>query len=305
MNKKKHITVCICTYKRPELLAQLLEKLHNQDSEELFTISIVVVDNDNEFSAKPIVKQFINKGEIEIVYSQITGQNFALVRNTAVKKATGDYIAFIDDDEYPINNWLLLLYQTIQHYQVSGALGPVVPAFQTTPPKWVVRGKLCERTRLKTGIYLVWEQTRTGNAMLKREIFNDPDNYFDLKFGLGGEDVTFFEKLIDKGHQFVWCDEAIVYEEVPEERLKISYFLKRSELRGYITYYNYKNTRPWIKNIFVFLKSFTVFIIYLFLLPFYLLIGYHRFINLLIRFVHHLTIIRTFFKLLKINKRDI
>ena len=42
----QHVSVCICTYKRPVLLKRLLEGLGEQDTSGLFTFSIVVVDND-------------------------------------------------------------------------------------------------------------------------------------------------------------------------------------------------------------------------------------------------------------------
>jgi len=37
---------------------------------------------------------------------------------------------------------------------------------------------------------------------------------------------------MDAGHKFVWCNEAVVYEVVPPERWKRTYFLKRALLRG-------------------------------------------------------------------------
>src|SRR5207245_10546140 len=46
-NETKHITVCVCTYKRPHYLKRLLGELGNQDTSGLFTYSIVVADNDH------------------------------------------------------------------------------------------------------------------------------------------------------------------------------------------------------------------------------------------------------------------
>src|SRR3989304_3513647 len=42
---KKHISVCICTYKRPKWLDHLLKKLQEQETSELFTYSIILIDN--------------------------------------------------------------------------------------------------------------------------------------------------------------------------------------------------------------------------------------------------------------------
>ena len=51
-----HISVCICTYKRPQMLSELLSKLQNQVTSNQFTYSAVIVDNDTNQSAREIVK---------------------------------------------------------------------------------------------------------------------------------------------------------------------------------------------------------------------------------------------------------
>ena len=51
----KHISVCICTYKRPQLLKRLLGELQVLETGGLFTFSIVVADNDQGDSAKGVV----------------------------------------------------------------------------------------------------------------------------------------------------------------------------------------------------------------------------------------------------------
>ena len=54
----KHISVCICTYRRPQLLKRLLQTLEEQETDGLFTFSIVVADNDGQRSAEPLVSDF-------------------------------------------------------------------------------------------------------------------------------------------------------------------------------------------------------------------------------------------------------
>ena len=53
-----HVCVCVCTYKRPKFLRRLLEALSEQETEELFSYSIVVVDNDSQKSANQVVAEF-------------------------------------------------------------------------------------------------------------------------------------------------------------------------------------------------------------------------------------------------------
>ena len=146
-----HISVCICTYKRPGLLANLLEKLQQQRTNDLFTYSVVVVDNDVNESAKTVVETFKQKSSFNIDYFVEPEQNISLARNKAVGSARGNFIAFIDDDEYPEPNWLLNFYKTLTDINADGVLGPVVPYYPDGIPKWIIKSKICEMPSHRTG----------------------------------------------------------------------------------------------------------------------------------------------------------
>ena len=229
----KHITICICTYKRSELLRQLLTSLERQITEGLFDYSVVIVDNDKAGLAAPVAELCARQSNIRMSYYLEPEQNIAIARNKAVDSAKGDFVAFIDDDEFPDENWLLNLYKALHQFRADGVLGPVKPCFETEPPPWIIRGKLCERESFQTGATIQNpKHTRTGNVLLDRKIF-DKGSLFDPLFGkTGGEDVDFFRRMIQKGNTFVWCNEACVHEVIPPQRLKRSFFLKRALLRG-------------------------------------------------------------------------
>jgi len=101
-----HITVCVCTYKRPALLARLLDALATQATDGAFSYSLVVADNDEQASAAEIVAAFEASSGIETAYVVESRRNIALARNAAVALATGEYVATIDDDEFPGERWL-------------------------------------------------------------------------------------------------------------------------------------------------------------------------------------------------------
>src|SRR5688572_6221434 len=119
-----HISVCICTFRRPALLLRLLQELSLQETAGLFSYSVVVSDNDAAQSAKELVLQFSASSPLKVVYCAESEQNIALARNAALANANGEYIAFIDDDEYPARDWLLTLLKTCDKYGAEGALGP-------------------------------------------------------------------------------------------------------------------------------------------------------------------------------------
>ncbi len=229
---KDHISVCICTYKRPGMLKRALEGVLAQEGvHPAFCLEIVVVDNDSRESAREIIKEITSITPVRIIYDCEPEKNIALARNRALQNAMGNLIAFLDDDEIPTKKWLFHLYNTLYEYGADGVLGPVIPYYPPEAPGWLQKSDMFERRRFPTGTKLRPRDTRTGNVLAKSEIFRAVD--FDPRFGLtGGEDVDFFEKQIQLGRRFVWCDEAKVFEIQPRERWSKKYFIRRAIRTG-------------------------------------------------------------------------
>jgi succinoglycan biosynthesis protein ExoM len=210
------------------MLARALGGLSLQATAPSFSYEVIVVDNDSLRSAEETVRLFQSSSALKIVYACEPEQNIALARNRAIQNASGNFVAFIDDDEYPTKEWLSKLYHTIMAYKADGALGPVIPFFPNGTPQWLKKGNIFNRRRFRTGTRLTTRDTRTGNVLLNMGILPRGEAYFDPAFGLtGGEDVDFFGRQIKAGRVFVWCDEAEVYETVPPERWKTSFHFKK------------------------------------------------------------------------------
>lgn len=276
-----HISVCICTFRRPDLLQRLLRGLDEQEAGGLFTYSIVVVDNDELQSAEAVVSNFAATSRTAVRYCVESQQNIALARNKAVANAAGDFVAFIDDDEFPTKNWLLTLYTACEKYEVDGVLGPVKPHFDETPPQWVVRGQFYDRPSYPTGMIIDGKKGRTGNVLLKRELFAAAGAQpFRPQFRTG-EDQDFFTRMIELGHRFIWCHEAMAYEVVPPLRWKRSFMLRRALLNGGAAVLRKSFGPVEIAKSFIAVPTYTL------VLPFALLLGQHRFMSILIKLCDH------------------
>lgn len=280
-NETNHISVCICTYKRPRFLKRLLGELADQETGGLFTYSVVVADNDQLQSAKAVVLGFADTSSIPIMYCVEPRQSIALARNKAIQNATGDFIAFIDDDEFPSRYWLLTLFNTCNKYDVNGVLGPVKPHFDEEPPKWVVKGKFYERSTYPTGLVIDWRKGRTGNVLLRKEVFAAGEQPFRPEFR-AGSDQDFFRRMIEKGRVFIWCDEAVAYEVVPPIRWKRTFMLRSALLKGSMEPITASfGARDIVKSIIA-VPAYTA------ALPLALMLGQHRFMDLLMRLFDHL-----------------
>lgn len=279
-----HISVCICTFRRQEMLARTLDCVTSQVTAPTFSFEIVVVDNDNSRSAEDTVRNFQSTRSQDIIYDCEPERNISLARNKTIRNATGNLIAFIDDDEFPQHDWLLNMYKAYKQLNVDGILGPVKPNFDVVPPQWVIRGKLCERKSLPDlSIIKTPSDTRSGNVLINRQILDLAEGPFNPVYGKsGGGDIDFFRRMMERGHSFAWCNEGVVYETVPQERLKRTYFLKRALVRG-VTNAKQISLFSWST-----LKSLIAFFFYTLSLPVFFLIGHHYFMKYLIKDCDHI-----------------
>lgn len=276
-----HISICISTYKRPDLLKLLLTKLAHQETGDRFSYAIVVADNDELESARPVIDGLVANFPIPLAYCTEPRRNIAHVRNMSIARSNGDLIAFIDDDEFPNSDWLLRLLGCLERYGCAGVLGPVLPYYPAETPAWVKRGGFFVRPEHETGFVLPWAGCRTGNVLFRRSIIEQVHPVFNPEFGTAGSDMDFFRRMIALGHCFVWCKEAIVHEVVPPARWKRSFMLKRALLRGG-NFLKHPEGR-----LTALAKSAVAIPVYTLLLPFLLLVGHHLFMKYLIKWCDH------------------
>ena len=276
------IDICICTYERPSQLRNLLEELAHQEVDGQVSYSIVVVDNDRNRSAEDVVASFKNKDSgIRISYHSEAIPNIARARNKCVSESRAEFLAFIDDDEVPLKGWLMSLLKSSREFDAEGVLGPVLPHYGGNPPLWLVKGGFYDRRRYRTGFELKWEESRSGNMLIRRKVVDELGQVFREEFGSGGEDLDFFRRSIELGHRYIWCDEAPVYETVPPHRWALSFLLKRALLRGSICV---KHPRNRVRNI---IKSIVALPMYSIALPFLLIGGRHRSAKYLVKMFDH------------------
>lgn len=226
------ISVCIATYRRLDQLQALLEDLLAQT---LMPVQLVVVDNDAHGSAEAVMltmqPAFAARG-VQVVYALQPEKNISLTRNMTVALATGEWLAFLDDDERAPPYWLERLRATARDFRAHGVLAPVLAEVPDHAPAWVRRGGFYDWARFKTGTPVPHHAMRMGNVLLRADRLEGLDPVFDPALGLsGGEDGDLLMRLINQGVRLVWCDEAEVSEPVPDSRLKTGWILRRA-LRG-------------------------------------------------------------------------
>jgi hypothetical protein len=86
--------------------------------------------------------------------------------------------------------------------------------------------------------------------------------------------------MMERGHRFVWCNEAVVYEVVPPERCERRYVLKRALLRG--------QNEKLVLNVRSIVKSLVAVPLYTMLLLIVWVLGQHLFMKYMVRLLDHM-----------------
>lgn len=82
---------------------------------------VIVVDNDSNDNTKDVVLSFAGLLNIKYIFEPVRGIPYA--RNTGIKNASGDIIAFIDDDCVADENWLKFIEAAFTRDPNIGAVG--------------------------------------------------------------------------------------------------------------------------------------------------------------------------------------
>lgn len=244
------LVIAVLTYRRPEDIALALPRLAAQagpgqgragqgspdgsdgPAADLPT-TVLVIDNDPEASARPIVERLASTLRPGLVrYVQEPKPGIAAARNRALAEAASSaLLVFIDDDEVPSERWLEQLVDLQRSSGAAAVVGPVISEYEHEPEPWIEAGKFFNRRRLATGTRL--DVAATNNLLLDLRQVRALRLAFDERFGLsGGSDTLFTRQLIQRGGLMLWCDEAVVVDRVPASRLTRGWVLRRALRSG-------------------------------------------------------------------------
>jgi GT2 family glycosyltransferase len=230
------VIVAIPTFCRPASLKRLLDALANLQTQAF--VSVLVADNDGEGRAgyslcKEIASQGYRWPLIAIVAQE---RGIAQARNALVehilKYSTAEFVAMLDDDEWPEPDWLEAFLHVQQTTGADALHGAVLREFESEPDPAAVDCHGIAPMRHETGLIPMIEGS--SNILLRRGCFAElAQPCFDPAFALsGGEDRDFFERLRRQGRRFAWANEAVIHAWVPESRAGVGWALKRAYRTG-------------------------------------------------------------------------
>jgi GT2 family glycosyltransferase len=196
-----HISVVVCTYNGSRTIRDCLEGLARLDYP---NFEVIVVDDGSTDATPEIVRAY---DDVRLIRTENRGLSSA--RNTGMCAATGEIIAYIDDDARPDAQWLKYLAATFAATNHAGVGGPNIPPPGDGPiadcvanaPGGPVHVLLSDR---------VAEHIPGCNMAFRKECL-EAIGGFDPQFRVAGDDVDVCWRLQECGWTLGFHPAAVVW----------------------------------------------------------------------------------------------
>lgn len=234
------ISAIICTHNRDDYLGAAIDSLLNQDYEDY---EIIVVDNGSTDTTRAVVEKRLPHPRLQYVYEATLGLSVA--RNAGAKIATGQILAYLDDDAEASPGWLTALskiYEQNSTVAIAGGKVTLIWPPNCTPPRWLSPNMAGNLGAYDLGDEIVYI-TQPGltprglNYSISAE-FLEKIGGFDIKLGrvgknlLSNEELFMTEKALSMGFQVAYLPDALVAHNVAPARLAPTWFIRRSWWQG-------------------------------------------------------------------------
>ncbi|HOW58755.1 MAG TPA: glycosyltransferase [Candidatus Omnitrophota bacterium] len=233
------ISVVVCTCGRDVFLTEALLSLTGQSlPEEQY--EIIVVENGPVGKAKEIVQDF-QKKSVHITYLYEPLQGLSRAKNAGVKKASGKYLAFMDDDAIADKLWLANILKAFETHANAGAVGgKIEPIWGGTRASWITDDLLkylsvldygdepasLDRARLFGGNMAFVKESLEQIGGFLPNLGRKGDNL------LSGEEAFAQTQLKQQGYDIIYAPDIRIQHHIPAERLCRDWFEKRAVWEG-------------------------------------------------------------------------
>jgi glycosyltransferase involved in cell wall biosynthesis len=208
LENKIVFSIIIPTYNRPQPLTNCLQSLADLDYPDN-RFEVIVVDDGSKISLKTVVKPLQNQLNLTLIPQANAGP--ATARNTGAKQAQGKFLAFIDDDCTPANNWL----QVLETYLIAHANDLIGGCIINALSENIYA---TSSQALLDYIYASYQnKTKFPQFFTSNNIALSAENFwaiggFDTNFPLAAaEDREFCDRLLSHNYKMRYAPEAIVY----------------------------------------------------------------------------------------------
>lgn len=222
-------SIAICTYNRVALLKKCLDALLPQVNRD--DVEVIVIDNNSKDTTKGLVEG-LQKEYSFLKYVFEEKQGLSVARNTAWQQSSATWIAYLDDDGIPHDNYLERLIYVITNFDFDCYGGMYYAYYKREKPRWISENFGTKRI-LKNDIGLIDNNLLSGGVFnVKRTVLKAVGG-FKTAYGMNGNKVGYGEESelqyrIRKAGFKIGFDPLLKIDHlVSDYKLKLSWHLKR------------------------------------------------------------------------------
>ena len=194
------VSVIVPIYNVEKYLEKCINSLLSQTLED---IQIILVNDGSKDNSGNIAKECEKNNKNRIIYVEKENGGLSDARNYGLKYATGDFIAFLDSDDYIEKN----AYEEMYNKAIEENAGYVECDFIWEFPNKIRVDKQYPYKNKKEMLSFV--RVVAWNKLIKRQLITD--NNLEFPKGLRYEDVEFTYKLIPFINKFAYVDKPFIH----------------------------------------------------------------------------------------------
>ncbi|MEG3439829.1 hormogonium polysaccharide biosynthesis glycosyltransferase HpsE [Pannus brasiliensis CCIBt3594] len=243
------VSIVIPTYNGASRLPLVLEKLQSQTGIESIAGEILVIDNNSTDNTAEITRSFQENWHCSfpLRYYFEPRPGVAFARQRGVREASGDSIAFLDDDNLPIANWISAVHSFGKSHPKAGAYGGrIIGDLEIDPPEnfekiaqfLAIRDHGSqprlfepERLRLPPSAGLVVRRSAWLDSVPPECALTGPRGAALMR----GEDYEILLYLHKRGWEIWYNPEMTIHHAIPRQRLTRDYLLPLARKTGLVT----------------------------------------------------------------------
>ncbi len=194
------VSVIVPIYNVEKYLEKCINSLLSQTLED---IQIILVNDGSKDNSGNIAKEYEQNNKDRVIYVEKENGGLSDARNYGLKYATGDFIAFLDSDDYIEKN----AYEEMYNKAIEENADYVECDFIWEFPNKIRVDKQYPYKNKKEMLSFV--RVVAWNKLIKRQLIID--NNLEFPKGLRYEDVEFTYKLIPFVNKFTYVDKPFIH----------------------------------------------------------------------------------------------
>ncbi len=192
MNSNKKVSIIMPVYNAQNFVLQSLKSIAESTHKNL---EVIIIDDCSTDKTEEIIHNFIQNDDRFFYFHNTSNRNVSISRNNALRKITGEYVTFVDSDDYISKDWIENLVDSAIAKDAHIVIGKTKQVTNGVETDYKIKELDDEPKELHFNSItlnknaVVWNKLYRSELIVNNHIYFAPDIYI-------GEDLLFNYKAM-------------------------------------------------------------------------------------------------------------